>query len=74
MKDIIGSTSWQTWKSDGTLTPQSKGHYLYMDDDGEERALCGASMPGAFDAEFEGGAYVDCKRCQKRYESTQEAA
>jgi hypothetical protein len=63
---MSNSTAWQKWKADGTLTPQSKGHYLVIDDDGEEVTLCGSSIPGLYDAEFEGGAYVDCKRCQKK--------
>ena len=74
MKIIIeGSTAWSHWQEDGTIGRQSKGHHIYFEEDDygvvTEKALCGTTMPGTFDAEFEGGAYVDCKRCQKKEEA-----
>ena len=62
------STAWSKWKSDGTIGAQSTGHYVVFND-GDEVTLCGASIPDLYDAEFEGGAYVDCKRCQKKEET-----
>ena len=69
---IEGSTAWSHWLDDGTIGRQSKGHYLHFVDDDygitTEVALCGVALPDTFDAEFEGGAYVDCKRCQKKHD------
>ena len=65
--DINGSCSWVKWRSDGTPSPESKGHYL-INPQGVELLLCGTAMPQLHNDDFSGGVYVDCKRCQKIYE------